>query len=152
MFSALAVYRLYKTISFVEYAALRPARTVEFNVYFQSGGKGEKIKRGKETRLVVLVGTEEEPVENVDIAIFLPPEIELAKTTSGLRTCLQSATMDYPNYTMVQRLVDYLHMSTFETISFAVSSNKIGEHKIPVTVNGKGIRECLTSLTLNVVK
>jgi len=47
LFSVLALFRLYKTISAVEYGALKPERTVEFSVYFDEK-EGSKKQNWRE--------------------------------------------------------------------------------------------------------
>lgn len=153
VFSAGAVYRLYKTISSVEYAALRPARTIEFQIRFLSGEKSEVIKLKKKAKLEITVGTREESLEEVEVSVFIPPEIEVKETlTERTRCIMQPDEMRFPNYSLVWREVGFLHMGTYDATAIDVLPKKIGKYEIPVAVCAKGIYEYHASLTLNVVK
>lgn len=149
--SVLALVSLYQTILAVEYAALRPARTVEFEICFPSGEKKEKIKCGKETKLSI--GAKPElSVEKIEFCIFLPPEIELKSLMKRAFVTLQPKKSDHPEYNMITMEYGFLYEDTFLAIKFNVLANKTGKYTIPVSVSAKGIYEYKTELILNVVK
>lgn len=150
--SALALLNLYKTISAVEHAALRPARTIEFEICYPSGEKSQKIKRAKKTKL--LIGAKPEgDIDNVEFCIFLPPEVHLEgiSTVEAYNT-LQPKKSTHPNHNMIVVEHSFLPAGMFLGIGFEVSSKKSGKYVIPVTVCGKGIYRYKTELILNVIE
>ena len=151
--SAMAVQRLYKTITAVEYAALRPARTIEFAVDFGEGGKTtHKIKRGQIAELTVAAGTLEEDLEHVLFCVYVHPEIEIKDVLTDEASFLQPKGAEFPGYTCVMRTIPYIHKGTHEIAFFSVLPKKVGIYKVPVKVCAKGIYEYHAWLTLNVVK
>jgi hypothetical protein len=153
LFSCVALYRLYKTVSAVEYAALRPARTVEFDINYVEGGVSKNITFGKETEITIGIGTEDVALEHADYYVFLPPKIQLKKLLSkDTIAYLQPSDSMYPNYVMIEMTRDFVHKGVTEVVGFIVSAKEIGKYKIPVSICAKGIYEYETELTLNVVK
>jgi hypothetical protein len=81
LLSGLALFSLYNTISAVEYGALRPERTVEFDVGFSKVGqrrpyeKTRELKIGEEALLGIHARTYEYDIENYFLEIRLPPEL-----------------------------------------------------------------------------
>jgi hypothetical protein len=153
LFSVGAVHELYKTISAVEYAALRPARTVEFEIYYIEDGVSKKITVEKETEIAIGMVTKDVALEHAEYYVFLPPKIELKKLLStGARAYLQAKRSDYPDYLMIAKASDFVHKDTGEVIELIVSAKEVGKYKIPVSVCAKGIYEYDTELIINVVK
>ena len=153
LLSAMAVSRLYKTIRAVEYAALRPARTIEFNVVYASGKNSEEIKHGKETDLCFGAGTVEETLENFIIYAYLPPEIELMKIKSKrAASTIQPPSCKHPNYTMLSIKEPFFPKHMYRGITVTVKPKKLGKYIIPVQISAKGIYEVEKELILNVVK
>lgn len=150
IFSSIAIYRLYKTLSAVEYAALRPAPTIDFDVYFEGGGRSREVKRGKRTNLKILWGSEEENVEKVEATIMIHPELKLVSTNG--RSGLQIPPSDYPDYTAIQKSYDILHKETYDVILITVSPSKTGKYELPVSIKAMGISEYETRLIIHVVK
>ena len=150
LFSSIGVYRLYKTISAVEYAALRPAPTIDFNVFFEGGGKSREVKLGKRTILKMFWGSEEETVEKVEATIFIHPELKFVSTND--KSSLQIPPSTYPDYTAVESSYNVLHKETYDAVSITVSPSKTGEYKIPVSIKALGITEYQTHLIIYVVK
>ena len=148
--SAMAVRRLYKTITAVEYAALRKARTIEFNIYFEGGGKSREVKLGKKTSLNILWGSEEETVEKVRAMFFIHPELKLVSTDA--KSVLQSATMDYPNYTAAEISCDIIHQDSFGGVSITILPSKTGKYEIPVVIKAPEITEYETVLVVHVIE
>jgi len=151
-FSIKAVYRLYKTISSIEYAALRPARTIEFDVAYRSREQTRRIKVRKETEVWVSAGTDEENIESFVLQMFFPPKIEIENVPKGVSLTIQPEGFNYPNYTMMGVKKDFVPKGTSQAVRLTVIAKKIGRYRIPVIVHGKGIHEYETELTLNVVK
>jgi hypothetical protein len=153
LFSCGALYRLYKTIGSVEYAALRQARTVEFNAVYGSGKKSAEIELGKETNLIIAAGTKDMDLECVVIDFFLPPEIELKKIlTLDAYGSLQPEQADYPKYMMVTREKGFTSRETFVAVHIIVCAKNIGDYKIPIEISAKGVYQVVDRLSLKVVK
>jgi len=148
--SGIALYYLYETVSAVEYAALRPARIVQFKACFESFEPRKKIKLGKGEDVSIGVGTKEEDVENLEIRVYLPPEIELKKSDG--RAILQPDAFDFPYYTLVIFEKNLLYRNVWAGPELFVVAKKIGEYKVPVHVCAKGIYEYKTELVLDVVE
>ncbi len=153
-FSAVAIYRLYRTISAVEVAALRPARTIEFRVDIGERGKTtHEIKLKQEAELKIAAGTTEEDLENVEISVFVPPEIEFRDLSYKDEVATrQPRGTDFPNYMGVTRNIPYVHRGNFQVVAFRVIPKKVGTYEIPVQVFAKGVYEHQAWLTLRVVK
>jgi hypothetical protein len=152
-FSLGAVNELYKTISAVECAALRPARTVEFDIYYFEEGVSKKITVEKETEIAIGIGTTDVDLEHAEYYVFLPPKIEFKKLLStGARVYSQGKLSDYPGYLMIAKASDFVHKNTSQVIEFIVSAKEVGKYEIPVSVCAKGIYEYETKLIINVGK
>ena len=146
-FSAMAIYRLYKTISAVEYAALRPARTVEFNIEFESGKTEQQVKLGEVSELMVLVWTDEQAVENLGVYADFPLQFEIEE-----RVTRELCITNYLNFTAVVLETAFLPKNAKAGFRIYVTPKKVGENLIPVTVNAKGIYAIEKELILRVVK
>jgi uncharacterized membrane protein (DUF106 family) len=154
IFTVLAVANLYSTLSAVEKAALRKARTVEFEISYETEEKEFRIKAGQKQTIAVGARPEED-VENAEIWAFIPPEIELGRVlTSQTVVTLQPPTpsLAYPNYNAVLLRVDFLSAKTLLKMLFEVTCKNPGEYKIPVTVSAKGVYSCKDNLILIVEK
>jgi hypothetical protein len=150
----LAIINLYSTLSAVEKAALRPARTVEIKVSFVTEKREYRIKAGKKVTIDVDVCLDED-VENVEICVFVPPEVEIGRlitpnTTLTLQT--PSPSITYPGYNNVIRAESYVSGGTFLETSFEVTCKNPGIFKIPVQVRSKGVYPFLDELKLIVEK
>jgi len=153
VFSLGAVHELYKTISAVEYTALRPARTVEFKIHYIEGGVSKKITVGKETEIAIGIVTKDIALEHAEYYVFLPPKIELKKVLSiGTIAYLQAKSSGYPDYLIITKTSDFVHKDTEEFVVFIISAEEAGKYKIPVAVCAKGIYEYDAELIMNVVK
>jgi hypothetical protein len=152
IFCGTAMYSIYMTISAVERAALRTARTIEFEICYESGEIEQETRLGQETELAVSVGTEEEDLENMVVKILFPPEIELKGTLpKGTYSQLQPEEFDFPNYNLISTEAIYVSRNEFKIIKFTVLGKKIGKYVIPVAVRAKGIYEHHGGLYLTVV-
>jgi hypothetical protein len=150
----LGILFLYKTISIVEQAAIRPARTVEFIV---SCGKLRQkcyeIKAGKASELSISVGTDDEDVENISIGIFIPPEMKIVKLPRNphIHVTLQEEGFQYSNYTKIGMEQEFVQKGVSLGVTFSVLVEEIGTYQIPISVFGKGINIYRDVVTLNVV-
>lgn len=151
LLSAMVVHRLYKTIAAVEYAALRPARTVEFKVDVHPiGKKSMVIKHGKETELEVTASTDEADVENFVIYIGIPSE--LAVTEMAVSEPLLHRYFIGEEYTTLILERSFLPREINVVNIFPVLPKKIGEYSIYVRICGKGVYTYKKELKLKVVK
>ena len=149
VFSTFTVFSLYKTISAVEYAALRPARTVEFTVGFiPSWETIKQIKLGEHSKLRIFAKAIEANIEDFMVYMEIPSEIK-----TGIESVSENVVISkYLNYTMARCYTKFLPKNRGAGITFDVVPKKTGEYTIPVKVYGKGIYEYKKELTLNVVK
>ena len=145
--SAMAILRLYKTISAVEYAALRPARTVSFNIEFREGTTRKELKRGKNGEFNLRAWTDEQDVENFSLWAQFPPELEIP-VKSGPNFDI----IKYPEHTQVVIEQAFLPRTAMIGFRLTPAPKKTGKYSIPVKVHGKGIYEVQKELTIEVVK
>lgn len=151
--SIMALYNLYKTISAVEYAALRPARTVEFNVELvdpETLKQKSQIKLGKESGLSIELFTDDQDVENFHAFVTIPSAIradtESIMDTPGIRA------KAYEDETIVCIEEAFLPKSVVEYINIPIVAKKIGKHSLLVRIYGKNIHEYVEEFILKVVK
>jgi len=147
LFSAVALYRLYKTISAVEYGALRPERTVEFVVGF--GEKYEKrisIELRKTTSAKLVVKPESE-IENLFIQVDFPAELELGRKTNDPSITIT----EYEDVTVYGYTEVYIPKESGIGFSFSMTPKKKGEYTAKVSVCAKRIYEYHENLTIEVV-
>jgi hypothetical protein len=58
---------------------------------------------------------------------------------------------DFPNYVMFEISRDFLPKGTFCDLEFRILVKQVGEYKILIILNAKGIEESIAELTLKVV-
>jgi len=150
---ALVLLRLYKTISAVEFSALRPARTIEFEVIFASGEKIFEIKQGVETE-VKIGACPEERVEDFQMWIGIPEGVELKEivTTENVSVLHQPPRATFPAPIVVLAELPTAHKLVFQAVNFTVLAEKTGEYKLPIGIQAKEIHIIQTWLTLKVSK
>ena len=147
--SALALLNLYKTISAVEYACLRPARTVEFDVSFGiSKEKTKTIKLGKKYKLGITAKTAEDNVEDFTLVTRIPAVMEL----SGEAAYEGLTITKHPEYTFVSLYKKFLPKEVGQGVRLCVIPKQAGQYKIPVIIYAKGIYECNKELVVDIVK
>jgi hypothetical protein len=148
IFSLAAISSLYKTISAVEYGALRPERTVWFNVGF--GLKNEKrisIQLGKRTEATLFVDTPESEVENLYIQVNFPAELEAwAASLPNVITMTKHET-----YTVICQTTGYLPKGRNTGFLLSMTPKRKGEYTVKALVYAKGIYEYSEDLTIEVV-
>lgn len=152
VFIGSAVLALYRTILAVEYAALRPARTIEFEVCYATREKTAKVKVDKESKLSIGVGPKEEDVENAIIGIMIPPEITVAGSPEDAFLTLQPEWHTFRGFMLMSVRRPLLFKDIFSGIPFTVVSYKVGTHRIFVEVRAKGVHPYNDELTLEVVE
>lgn len=145
-----AIWSLCKTISAVEYAAMRPAPTITFDICYDSLQRSKTIKVGQEARFSIGVIPLEENVENAAIRIFVPPEIQIKKCRYP--HVVQPEGFRLPGYTMSMFDKEFAVKNEYEGIEFGVLGKKPGIYEILVEVNAKGISQYGTNLLVNIVE
>ena len=149
LFSAGSVFNLYKTIAAVEYAALRPARTIEFEIAIRDGETRERIEQikfGEQVELWVSVVTEEADVENFVMFGRFPLEWEIVKRDP------ETIISTYRDYTIVMEQMPFLPKNIGAGFAIYVTPKKIGRYYILVRICGKGIYAVERLLAVEVVK
>ena len=147
--SAMAVNRLYKTVTAVEYAALRPARTVDFEIGFDEIGEmTKKVKLKTGTEVTTLARSDEGDVENVVLQMRFPNEIELSLQTNVPHIIASP----YPEYTIIGIYKQFVPRGIAFGLRGFATAKKTGKYIVDVKICGKGIHEVRKELTLEVVK
>jgi len=150
--SSTAIFALYRTICTVEHAALRGAMEVEVVSEFkETGTSTHEVKVGKEADIIIGNRSPDMNLEMASFSVFFPPEIEV-KSTSGGEIASQPETGSFPNYTMVLYSVGFAPKNIMHPIECKILAKQVGEYKIPIKVNAKGIEESSSELTLKVVQ
>jgi len=151
--SVIALYNLYKTISAVEYAALRPARTVDFDIAFLEGSrttKTKKISLGKEEGLCICAITDDDDIENLRVLASFPPELEFVKQMDYPSPDVEVSCLAHCTTVMVKE--EFLPKGIWTGSCNIFRPNKVGEYHIRVGVSGQGTYEVTRELTVRVVK
>ena len=146
----LALGSLYATIKKIELASLRSRKTIDFNVVFKSKQKTVQIIKGKVKRIDVGVLCSEY-IDRFCLRLFLSPQIEV-KSARGARITLQPKGFLYEGYTLLSYERDCLTTGAYTAFNLEVISNKVGEYRIPVHIDGKGIHRYTTNLFVSVKK
>jgi len=145
---------LYKTVSAVEHAALRPARTVKFEIELlevRTGKQISQMKLGKELYLMVQTVSYEEDVENLNTFVTFPSEIKITELEPSEKEPGFDITI-FKDYTVVYGETAFLPKGIADTIYLHVTPKKVGEFPISFQICGKGIYDYKTKLILRVVK
>jgi hypothetical protein len=152
VFSCLAIFALYRTICTVEHAALRGAVEIEVASQFkETGTSTQEVKVGEKVLVTIGVATFDVSLEMPSFRIFLPPEIEVDVWGEGVVRAPQPTQADFPNYIMFEIFRDFLPKSTYAAVELRILAKNVGEYKIPIKVNARGIEESTGELTLKVV-
>jgi hypothetical protein len=147
-FSAVAVYRLYKTISAVELAALRPARSVEFVIDFEpSSQEYIQFKLKEKSRLSIKAHSAEADVKNFVMYAHIPNEIKMETIKSH-----QTRGSYYEDHYVLYTERTFLPKKGSVMVGGFVTPTKIGESTILVRVCAEGISESKKTLTVNVIE
>lgn len=151
LFSGYGIYNLYCTLCAVEYAALRPQRTVECDACFDNHTKNMRIKAGKSVTLEITGGSIGDEIRNFSLNVYIPTEIKI-ENVQCLDTfvTLQGEGWDYPNHNLIYRAVSFIGRDSFEGITFTVIAKNKKNYKIPVQITGEGIYKSNFELILDV--
>jgi len=143
-----AILRLYKTISAIEYAALRPERTVEFKVGFgYDYEKTVKLEVAKVTPLRLVAKSNDFDVENLLIMAEFPSDLQVA---SGVGDPDLVITQQKES-TIIALSEVFLPKGIGEGFTGHLTPTKTGKYAIAVRVCGKGIYEYREKLYIDVV-
>lgn len=145
-----AIWSLCKTVSAVEYAAMRPAPSIEFGVCYESWEQSQTIKVGQESTLSIGVAPLEQNVENVAGRIFVPPQIEVKECLYP--HVLQPKGFRLPGYIMIMFEKEFAIKQEYQGVGFTILGKKLGVCAILVQVNAKGISQYETELVVNIVE
>jgi hypothetical protein len=153
IFSASAIYRLYRTLENIERASLRATHAVQFLVNFGVLGKKTlEIKSGQNSEIRVGAGTDEEDLEKLVITVFVDPAIKVVRVDTILTTSSRVVGgFPYEGFTMVRFVDEFVHRGTSKAMIFTARTEKKGVYKIPVRVAAKGIDKYKEELELHVV-
>jgi hypothetical protein len=143
-----AIVNLYQTISIIEYAALRPARTIEFDVSFGNGKKITQLKRGKESVVRIFASTSEADVNNCVMYVTIPAQIEVATETKTEKITVSK----HPNLSLIADMEGFCPKNWKFGLRGTVVPKKIGRYTVDVSICAEGIYEYKEELILNVVK
>lgn len=146
--SALAVQRLYKTITAVEYAALRPAPSVDFELGFPPEYQSYKqVKVGEKTELMIYARPEED-IEECTMFTNFPSEIEIVSHPKETEVIVTK----HPTFTEISAPFGFCPKNTAVGLMSYVVARKIGKYAILVQIAGKGIHQYKKELTLEVIE
>jgi hypothetical protein len=148
--SAFSIYRLYMTISAVEYGALRPERTVQFKVDF--GEEGEKTLRVQLNEKIrpMCFFTPEADIENLFVLAKFPSELGVTKKNNpaGNPNLYLS---EFKRYSLMCYTLDFVPKDSAVGFSFTGFPEEKGEYPVTVRIRAKGIYEYNEELTIEVI-
>lgn len=148
-FSFVAIFNLYKTISAIEYAALRPARTIDFWIGFLPGRTDTKqLEVGKESTLKIYGMTREDNIDDCFMVVRIPPEIEVVTIPAEPFV----SVTEHPTHTTIGASIGFRPKNVGFGVLPSVIPRKIGKYTLNLLICGKGIYEFRKELTLDVVK
>lgn len=145
-FCAVALGRLYKTISAVEYGALRPERTIDFEVGFGNEyEKTTKMELNKQTRTALNVRTEECDITNLYFHVEFPSELEMESYESPIILITKHEACTIMRFTQ-----DYLPKGIGTGVEFTANPRKAGKYPVHISICAKGIYRVKKELTVKV--
>lgn len=146
--SVVALYRLYKTISAVEYGALKPERTVEFQVGFEKDyRKTIETKFNDKAKFRIFARTHECEVETLVLLATFPAVL-------GAKCHFKDPDLSFSQFddvAVAKLSEDYVPKGMGVGFYFSVTPQKIGKYSINVRVCAKGIYDTREELTIEVV-
>ena len=149
VFSTVALFRLYKTISAVEYGALRPERTLDFKVGFgMNSDKMIRVKLGERKMGSIYVATPESDVENLYLHMVFPAKLGVEEAPTGFSPICATK---HETCTVANMTTDYLPKGRSTGLSFPMTPKKRGKYVVRVRVCARGIYEYDENLTVEVV-
>jgi cell division protein FtsL len=148
MFCGVALASLYQTILAVEYGALRPERTVKFQIGFDNNREKQKsMKLGKMEKVLIVIDTLESEVENVFAIFIFPSELGVGEKSSRSDIIVSA----YEERTVIRMTEEYLPKGGSTALVFSMTPKKEGEYSVEVSVSAKGIYEYMETLKVEVV-
>jgi hypothetical protein len=147
-FCIVAVNSLYVTISRIEHAALRTLRTVDFEICYKSRNTTQEVKCGVAETISIGIKPEED-VENFEMRMFVPPQIELKDVGRG-RVTVQPEGFVFQGYSTIVFEMDLLPSTSFRAFSMRILAKQTGNFVIAVYASGKGLQARSTDLQLQV--
>jgi hypothetical protein len=152
IFSSTAIFALYRTLCTVEHAALRGAVEIEVaSQFMETGTPTQEVKVGEKVLITIGSATFDMNLEMANFRIFFPAVIEVDVWGEGVIRTPQPTMADFPNYVMFEISRDFLPKGTFCDLEFRILVKQVGEYKILIILNAKGIEESIAELTLKVV-
>lgn len=151
-FSLMAIFRLYKTLSAVEYGALKPERTVQFEVGF--GKSSEKTLRAQLNNLTksVCFFRPERDVDSLYATVYFPSELGVTEKINLISAATPGITLsEYEDSSVFTFEIDFLPKGKATGFSFQAIPKKTGRHSVEVRICAKGIYEYNEELTIEVV-
>lgn len=137
--STIAIFRLYKTITAVEYGALSPERTVEFETGFRLLTQPNyldtlEITAGVKTPYNISARSEYD-IENFEMRLFIPKEVQLASTEceSGI------VATTYADGTIMSFSKECLYKGFGVGVMGVFTSAATGKYLVNVTIRAKGV-------------
>lgn len=154
--STVALYRLLKTVSAIEYGALRPERTVEFEIGFVPELLGVEthpsntitMAVGVQATLSVGAKTSECDLENFEMTMFVPAEIKIVSKIVNAQNITKS---DYKDMTVLSLYRNCVMENLGTALRFSVIPLKAGKYSISVKIGAKGIYSFQKELFILVV-
>jgi len=148
----LALELLYETIARIEHAALRPARTVGFDVCYEDRKTIWEVKLGIGEKLEVGICPEDN-VDDLEISILVHPKLGFKKAVGrAVIATLQPDMVTYAGYTLLSYEKDYAKRGTYMAIGFIILATEEGEYPLPVEVCARDVNDYMTTLRIKVVK
>jgi hypothetical protein len=148
--SAFTLYRLYMTISAVEYGALRPERTVQFEVTFGKKAKAVTMELNKEAWPFCFFRPEAD-IENLYAVVRFPSELGVTEDMNPYRSDPKIVLTEYEEYTLIRYVHDFLPKGSAVGFSITAVPKKKGKYPVAVRICAKGIYEYDENLTVEVV-
>lgn len=152
-FILMAGFRLYKTLSAVEYAALKPERTVQFEIGF--GKSHEKTLRTQLSNSMqsMCFFVPETDIDSLYATVHFPSELGVTGEINLLSTAERThiTLSEYEDFTAVTFTRDFLPKGSATGFSFNAIPKKRGKHSVDARICAKGIYEYNEELTIEVV-
>ncbi len=151
--SFLAIAGLYRTIYNVEHAAPRGAVEVEVISQFKETRTSTlEVKAGEEIDITLGIRSPDNDLKMANYNVFFPPGIKVKNTSAEGSELQPKKGLYFPNYTKVFFSEASAPKNLFQTATCKILAKRVGEYKILVKVNAKGIEESTSELTLKAVK
>lgn len=150
MLCGTAFWSLFKTVMTIESAALRPARTIDFHMYFGKPRSGQRTEArlGKKSLLTIFACPREENVDNFVMYLKVPNEL-------GVPEDQHWGAVEYTKHSDHMILVvrtPFLPKEAARGIAFYAIPKKIGTCIIHGFAGAKGFSTYSKKFVVNIVK